>query len=78
MLQQLQQQGRALQAAIEPVSSAHYRQLYPQAAARPFNSRLALAKVEQHFGLQLPDWQSQLTASVVALPAGVLTCIANL
>lgn len=60
ILQQLQQQGRAQQAAIEPVSTARYRQLYPQAAARPFNSRLALAKVEQEFGLKLPDWHSQL------------------
>lgn len=60
ILQQLQQQGRAQQAALEPVSTARYRQLYPQAAARPFNSRLALAKVEQEFGLQLPDWHSQL------------------
>ncbi len=61
ILQQLQQQGRALQAVIEPVSTARYRQLYPQAAARPFNSRLALAKVEQDFALHLPDWRSQLT-----------------
>jgi dTDP-4-dehydrorhamnose reductase len=60
ILQQLQQQGMALQAEVAAVSTARYRQLYPQAAARPFNSRLALGKVEQHFGLQLPDWQSQL------------------
>jgi dTDP-4-dehydrorhamnose reductase len=60
ILQQLQQQGRALQAVIEPVSTARYRQLYPQAAARPFNSRLALGKVEQEFGLQFPDWHGQL------------------
>lgn len=62
ILQQLQHQGMALQAVIEPVSTARYRQLYPQAAARPFNSRLALDKIEQQFGLQLPDWQSQLTS----------------
>lgn len=60
VLQQAQQQGLVKTAVLNPISTANYRHLYPQAAARPFNSRLAVDKVEQTFALQLPDWQSQL------------------
>jgi len=37
---------------------------YPTPAARPLNSRLALAKLETALGLQLPDWQSQLALTL--------------
>lgn len=33
---------------------------YPTPAQRPLNSRMALTKVEQTFGITLPTWQSQL------------------
>ncbi len=33
---------------------------YPTPAQRPANSRLELSKLEQTFGLTLPDWHSQL------------------
>lgn len=33
---------------------------YPTPAQRPANSRLDLSKIEQVFGVVLPDWQSQL------------------
>ncbi len=33
---------------------------YPTPAQRPANSRLDLSKLEQTFGLSLPDWHSQL------------------
>ncbi len=60
ILQQAQQHALVHNAPLQAISTAHYRQLYPNVAARPFNSRLALTKVEQTFDLQLPDWQNQL------------------
>lgn len=33
---------------------------YPTAAVRPLNSRLDCARVEQDFGLRMPDWQPYL------------------
>jgi dTDP-4-dehydrorhamnose reductase len=44
------------------VSREHIRALptsqYPTPAARPLNSRLSTAKLQQAFGLTLPSWQS--------------------
>ncbi|WP_447553419.1 dTDP-4-dehydrorhamnose reductase [Vreelandella sp. EE22] len=37
---------------------------YPTPAARPLNSRLAVARIEQALGIELPDWQSQLALTV--------------
>lgn len=37
---------------------------YPTPAARPANSRLALTKTEQTFGIQLPHWASQLAVTL--------------
>ncbi|MCH8181084.1 MAG: dTDP-4-dehydrorhamnose reductase [Proteobacteria bacterium] len=39
--------------AIRPIPTADY----PTPAQRPLNSRLATDKLQQAFGLQLPDWQ---------------------
>ncbi len=39
--------------AIRPIPTAEY----PTPARRPLNSRLATDKLQQAFGLQLPDWQ---------------------
>ncbi len=33
---------------------------YPVPAKRPSNSRLSVAKLEDHFGLKMPDWKSAL------------------
>jgi len=33
---------------------------YPTPAQRPMNSRLATAKLENHFGLQMPSWDAAL------------------
>ncbi|MDP5129994.1 MAG: dTDP-4-dehydrorhamnose reductase [Paraglaciecola sp.] len=42
---------------------------YPTPAARPANSRLNLAKLEQTFKLQLPSWQQQLALTFAELTA---------
>lgn len=42
--------------AIVPISSAEY----PVAARRPLNSRLDCRRLEQDFGLQMPDWEPYL------------------
>ncbi len=39
--------------AIQPIST----KAYPTPAQRPLNSRLSTAKLQQAFGLRLPDWQ---------------------
>ncbi len=33
---------------------------YPLPATRPANSRLSVAKLEQHFGLQMPNWETAM------------------
>ncbi|WP_371322720.1 dTDP-4-dehydrorhamnose reductase [Dechloromonas sp. ZY10] len=55
----LQTPGFALTLApegVHPISSAEY----PCAAQRPLNSRLDCSRLEQDFGLQMPDWQPYL------------------
>lgn len=42
--------------AIRPISTAEY----PMPARRPANSRLDCARLENDFGLQMPDWQPYL------------------
>lgn len=42
--------------AIVPIGSAEY----PVAARRPLNSRLDCRRLEQDFGLQMPDWEPYL------------------
>ncbi len=51
----LQLQSR-LQARLEPIASKDY----PTAAQRPRNSRLDCARLQHHWGLQLPDWEEAL------------------
>lgn len=41
---------------INPISTS----AYPLPATRPANSRLAVVKLEQHFGLTMPHWQTAL------------------
>lgn len=43
---------------LERIASADY----PAAARRPLNSRLDCSKIQQRFGVQLPDWQAALAA----------------
>ena len=38
---------------------------YPTPATRPLNSRLALGKLEATLGLTIPDWQSQLSLTLI-------------
>ena len=53
------QQGSAFK--IDPTQvNGIATQDYPTPAQRPLNSRLATTKLEQAFGLQLPDWREQL------------------
>ncbi len=47
-------------ALLEQQFSAITTAQYPTPAQRPANSRLELSKLEQAFGLTLPDWHSQL------------------
>jgi dTDP-4-dehydrorhamnose reductase len=42
--------------AIRPIPSSEY----PTAAVRPVNSRLDCSRLENDFGLQMPDWQPYL------------------
>lgn len=42
--------------AIHPISTSEY----PTAARRPANSRLDCTRLEDDFGLQMPDWQPYL------------------
>lgn len=48
---------------ITPITTADY----PTPARRPANSRLDGGKLEQAFGLRLPDWQDSLAACLDAL-----------
>lgn len=57
-----QQHGIGLDSSLTAINSDRYRQLFPQAAARPFNSRLQLDKFEQTFAVTLPDWSSEFAA----------------
>ena len=45
---------------VQPIPSS----AYPVAAKRPLNSRLALNKIQQALGIDLPDWQSQLVITL--------------
>lgn len=38
---------------------------YPTPAPRPLNSRMDVSKLEHALNIQLPDWQSQLTVTLV-------------
>ena len=53
--EQLRQQGR-LRAEITPILSKDY----PTAAQRPLNSRLNCARLQQDWGIRLPDWETAL------------------
>ncbi|OYU80390.1 MAG: dTDP-4-dehydrorhamnose reductase [Burkholderiales bacterium PBB5] len=50
------QRGVVLKAGPEQVSAIP-TSAYPTPAQRPLNSRLDTAKLQQHFGLHLPDWR---------------------
>ena len=43
-------------ARLEPISSAEY----PSAAQRPANSRLDCSRLQQAWGVRLPEWQQGL------------------
>jgi dTDP-4-dehydrorhamnose reductase len=73
--QMLVAEGRALRpdlrwAAVEPVSSAHYR----TPAKRPANSRLDTRKASAAFGLHMPSWKHdvQRFMALQNLPSAVL------
>ncbi len=53
--ERLRQEGR-LRAEITPILSKDY----PTAAQRPLNSRLNCARLQQDWGVQLPDWETAL------------------
>lgn len=55
--------GETLQldlAKVKAITSSEY----PTPARRPLNSRLALDKLQAALGIQLPDWQEQLTLTL--------------
>lgn len=70
----LRQQGR-LRATVKPILSRQY----PTAAQRPLNSRLNCARLEQHWNIQLPDWeaglQQCLSSARQSLPEHALTAL---
>lgn len=37
---------------------------YPTPAQRPLNSRLSLEKIQQEYGIELPEWQPQLLLAI--------------
>ncbi|HSV45277.1 MAG TPA: dTDP-4-dehydrorhamnose reductase [Ramlibacter sp.] len=63
---QAQAAGMALQAgpdAVRAVASS----AFATAARRPLNSRLATAKLQRAFGLQLPQWQQPLARTLTEM-----------
>jgi dTDP-4-dehydrorhamnose reductase len=63
ILAEAQKAGRALKltaAGLNPVSSRDY----PQSAARPANSRLDCARLQNAFKLRLPPWQQGVTQTL--------------
>jgi dTDP-4-dehydrorhamnose reductase len=61
----LGQPGRVAPEAIQPIPSS----AYPQAAARPKNSRLDTTKLRDAFGLALPPWQAGVERMLAELAA---------
>ena len=59
---------RVAQDAIWPVPST----MFPTAAQRPHNSRLAVDRLELTFALRMPDWESGVTATVRQILASPL------
>jgi dTDP-4-dehydrorhamnose reductase len=60
LLGQAHGMGRKLRAGpqdVAPIVSSDY----PTAATRPMNSRLNTAKLQNAFGLELPDWRPGVT-----------------
>lgn len=57
---------RTADAAIEPVDSSAFK----TAARRPKNSRLDVARLEQTFGLRLPDWRVGVARTVAEIHGG--------
>ena len=52
--------GQPIRVAPEAINAIP-TSAYPTPAQRPLNSRLATDKLQQAFGLQLPDWQAGVT-----------------
>jgi dTDP-4-dehydrorhamnose reductase len=53
---------------IKPINSEDY----PTAAARPGNSRLNCRKLEQNFGLKMPDWRNGVTMTLKEILPNVI------
>ena len=53
-------------AEVTPIAGADY----PTPAARPTNSRLALARVEARFGIVMPPWRDALRRCLEDVPGG--------
>jgi dTDP-4-dehydrorhamnose reductase len=60
--------GMALKASPESISAIPSSE-YPQAAARPGNSRLDTSRLRATFGVNLPQWQDGVRAVVAELAA---------
>lgn len=67
------QQGLVLQLQAEKFEAITTSQ-YPTPATRPANSRLSLEKIEQTFGIQMPDWNSQLELTIEELLNSQSSC----
>lgn len=61
--------GMALRATPENVRAIATKD-YPTPARRPLNSRLATAKLEDRFGLQMPDWRHHAARYLDAVSMG--------
>ena len=62
----LQLIDRAEMPRVAPIPSADY----PQKAPRPKNSRMDLARLEQAFGLSMPDWRDALRSCLQYMKDG--------
>ncbi|WP_322529116.1 dTDP-4-dehydrorhamnose reductase [Salinicola sp. LHM] len=62
----LQLIDRAEMPRVAPIPSADY----PQKAPRPKNSRMDLARLEQAFGLSMPDWRDALRSCLLYMKDG--------
>ena len=68
IFRQVRERGEPLAISPEGVAAISSAE-YPVPAARPLNSRLALARLEQALGLRLPEWQEQLSLTLAEVLA---------
>jgi dTDP-4-dehydrorhamnose reductase len=66
IFEQASRHGVKTPASVAPITTAEY----PTPARRPANSRLDCTRLENVFGIRLPDWQDSLARTVDEIFAG--------